>query len=78
MPNKSVRAAAEGMPKNLSTTDRLDLCDRLQTAKEYATIIAMAAHSIGDRRQMNAIARASYDLFDMIEEVQRDLEGASK
>ncbi len=57
--------------------DLLDLSDQLQTAKEYATIIVMAAHDICDRKQMNAMARVGYDLVDLIEAVQKQLEGGA-
>ena len=55
--------------------DPIDLSDQLQTAKEYATILVMAAADIDDRKQMNAVSRIGYDLVDMIEGIQRLLEG---
>jgi hypothetical protein len=69
--NDATRATAEAMP------DRIDLIDELQKAKELVDCIYLAAHGLGDRMQMDAIARISSDATDLIESVQAKLEGGA-
>jgi hypothetical protein len=54
---------------------RIDLIDELQRAKELVDCIFLAAHGLGDRMKMNAIARIAENAADAIEAVQDSLEG---
>jgi hypothetical protein len=69
--NDATRATAQALP------GRIDLIDELQRAKELIDCIYLASHGLGDRMQMNALARISSDATDIIESVQAKLEGGA-